>query len=262
MTGGAIITGDPLNRSHPLARGLVSFWLPLPNIQGSRLFDYAGGNHGTLTNGPTWTTGENGFGAVSLDGSDDHIVGTNTFGVSGTVAVAVYPDFDGSDGNFRYLLDTSGSRTLLARASSSQNCIWYVNGTEVADGTPLAGLLNYRTWTHLLFTWTGSVQRFYKNGRLFDSRSASVGSSSGSTLYLGQRFSGSERWLGRVGHYAEWPRVLSDSDAAGWYDQTRRGFPDVLRRTRRRRAAFSGTSPPPPPPSVFLPAFGGPGLGW
>ncbi len=234
MATGAIVYGDAVNRAHPLNRGLVSWWLPLPGrSSGPRLLDLAGRNHGTLTNGPTWAPGPNVFGAVKLDGTDDHILGTNTFGATGSLSFAVYPDFTGSDSNFRYVFDTSGSRTLFLRGSSSTNCIVYINGTDVADSSQLVSFFTYQAWNHVSCTWNSGTQRFYKNGVLFATRSASLGSSSGSILYFGQRFTSADRWKGSVNHYAEWSgRMLSDSDAAGLYDQWRRGFPDLLNRVR------------------------------
>jgi hypothetical protein len=58
-----------INRSHPLARGLLAAWYVLPGMaSGNKLHDLAGNNHGTLTNGPTWRGN-----ALSFDGTNDYV---------------------------------------------------------------------------------------------------------------------------------------------------------------------------------------------
>jgi hypothetical protein len=68
---GIIDTRNPIEWRHPLNRGLVSWWLPFGPWQGGgTLRDLARRNHGTLTNGPTWAAGRDGFGAVKFDGRE------------------------------------------------------------------------------------------------------------------------------------------------------------------------------------------------
>lgn len=77
---GAINYGQPVNWSSPLTRGLVSWWLTLPNTKGGgKWFDLCGRNHGTLTNmapATDWvpSTRPGGFGALDCDGVNDSII--------------------------------------------------------------------------------------------------------------------------------------------------------------------------------------------
>lgn len=66
------LPGAQLDRSHPLAQGLLGCWL-MNEGSGLSVYDYSGNdNHGVLTNGPTWVAGPDG-GALSFDGVNDRI---------------------------------------------------------------------------------------------------------------------------------------------------------------------------------------------
>jgi hypothetical protein len=62
--------------------GLVGWW-KFDETNGTVAYDSSGnGNDGNLTNGPTWTDGRIG-GALSFDGTDDHIIMHNFLGIGG-----------------------------------------------------------------------------------------------------------------------------------------------------------------------------------
>lgn len=66
------LPGAQLDRTHPLAQGLVGCWL-MNEGGGLSVYDYSGNDaHGALTNGPTWEAGPDG-GALRFDGSDDYV---------------------------------------------------------------------------------------------------------------------------------------------------------------------------------------------
>mgnify|MGYP001559138706 CR=1 FL=1 len=72
----AINYGQPVNWASPLTRGLVSWWLTLPNTKGGvKWYDLCGRAHGTLTNmdpASDWvpTTRPGGFGALDFVTND------------------------------------------------------------------------------------------------------------------------------------------------------------------------------------------------
>jgi len=79
-------TGTNLNLAN-FARGLVGYW-SFDEGSGTTAYDYSGNNnHGTLTNGPTWTQGKVG-GALSFDGVDDYVV-VNNFNLSNTNKITI-----------------------------------------------------------------------------------------------------------------------------------------------------------------------------
>lgn len=67
---------DQINPLSPQARGLVGCW-SLNDGAGTIARDLVSGNHGTLTNGPAWSVGQNGK-ALNFDGTNDYIQLPNT----------------------------------------------------------------------------------------------------------------------------------------------------------------------------------------
>jgi len=61
---------NTVNRSHPIARGLVGCWRATPGMtSGNKWYDLSGrNNHGTLTNGPVWRGN-----ALYFDGTNDYV---------------------------------------------------------------------------------------------------------------------------------------------------------------------------------------------
>ena len=61
-----------MDPNHPLSVGCIGLWL-LNETGGLSAYDLSGNNnHGTLTNGPTWTPGRSGQ-ALKFDGVDDYV---------------------------------------------------------------------------------------------------------------------------------------------------------------------------------------------
>src|SRR5688500_11296274 len=94
----------PVNRLHPLNRGLVAWFLTLPGLSGGlkwhNLMDLSNGPHGTLTSmdPPTdWVSAKarpGGFGALDFDGSNDDVRFTFPIAIANvpiTASAWVYP---------------------------------------------------------------------------------------------------------------------------------------------------------------------------
>ena len=70
------IRGIQLSKSHPLARGLVGWWLFNEGL-GNKVFDLSGNNQqGTFYNSPVWTSGRYGSVVDFASGDSDYIKGT------------------------------------------------------------------------------------------------------------------------------------------------------------------------------------------
>ena len=80
---------------------------------GTTWTDLAGNNNGTLTNGPTFDSGDGG--SIVFDGVDDYVAAAfNTSGITQmTLDVWVYLDNDPSDGTIIGKWVTTGSRSFL-----------------------------------------------------------------------------------------------------------------------------------------------------
>src|SRR3990167_10785875 len=118
----------PVSQANAAAptNGLIGYWA-FEEQSGTTAGDSSGnGNTGTLTNGPTWTTGKVGSGALSFDGVNDGVnLGTpNSLNITGAVtvsawinyrtaslheAIAVHADSGASASGQQYMLHMLGS---------------------------------------------------------------------------------------------------------------------------------------------------------
>lgn len=117
---GKINTSFPLNRRHPLTRGMVSFWLPwMPGRNnGGKLFDIGKNqSHGTLTNSPKWRADGLNFVAAS----SQYVSGTFTQPrISAVNELSVMVHFSNNLGD-----DSSTSRYLMSEHSSDAYILQY-----------------------------------------------------------------------------------------------------------------------------------------
>src|SRR5467141_1865038 len=81
--------GSQINRGHPLARHLVSFWA-FNESGGLAAKDSTGINHGVISASVPWVSGQNGS-ALSFDGTDTHnvnVADNGTLNLTDKVTVA------------------------------------------------------------------------------------------------------------------------------------------------------------------------------
>lgn len=162
--------GAQINCAHPLARGLVGFWL-FNEGGGDKAYDLSGyGNHGTLTNmafPPTvnsgWIPAKFGTG-LSFDGTDDYvsITDNSSLDISDEITLEVwvyltsYPTNDTAFvGKYRnYGMGIKGTTHVLSYHE--------VGNTVGLSVVPL------NQWNHLVVTAKniGDEVKFYMNGEL------------------------------------------------------------------------------------------------
>lgn len=251
-----IIYGDPVAWDHPLNRGLVSWWLPLPGRgAGFTLHDIAGKNHGTLTNGPTWAAGLGAGGSVRYVGSSSQYT-------------SVPPQFNGASGGFSvfgrtYLADTSTGGAFLKIGNithpSGGDGVGIGTGTGIFEtaGNRLLVLFEGLRWidTGVDFgvgwhNWGividgGGKPRVYLDGYPVYSdvgtSMAYIGSLGTPITQIGGYLSSASanRYMtGLVEEVRCYDRIVTDTEAAGISDQARRGHPDTLRRLTNRVYGF------------------------
>lgn len=170
-----------------LRAGLVGHWIG--GGSGNTWMDRSGyGNHGTLTNGPTWTLGQGGRrNAIAFDGSNDSVNGPNgdhVLVISPAITVGVWVFPQAATGTYELLAgkrNGNGSSTAFQIFLNTGNRRFgYYNGTNIAVGTfaPTAG-----QWVHLLATVSGTALGLYVNGTLFDSLTVSGGVGNGGSEF-------------------------------------------------------------------------------
>ncbi len=147
------VRGIRLNKSHPLARGLVGYWL-LNEGSGNKVFDLSGnGNTGTRGGtGIIWASGKFGR-AQQFNGADDNItLGNNKFDFlasnSYTISVWVNADFLPTDTDYDRIIDLEG-RIGYIQAISSTWVFGIYNGAALKE---VSSATNYATgqWVHIV----------------------------------------------------------------------------------------------------------------
>lgn len=244
---GPIFLPDPVVRDHPLAHGLVSWWLVLPGLDGGRQWaDIAGLNHGTLTNMTTsasgWrgTTRPGGWGHLLFDGSNDYVnvpySAALDFEVGKQFTLSVWVQGAGAQetgagilcrgdggGGEQYCIDCAASYRFITRAADNLPAV--VNSGVGPNGS----------WEMLTAVFRSSEMQLYHNGVLKSNGSSpSTLFSTNHALSIGSRQNGNTaydlNWLGGIDSPRVYNRALSAAEVRALYDESRTGYPTALRR--------------------------------
>jgi hypothetical protein len=173
--------------------GLVGYW-NFDEGSGTTAADSSGnGNTGTLTNGPTWTTGKVGSGALGFDGVDDYVSASGISLPSGfTYSLWINPS---QSSVLKTIIRQGGVSTFLRTWSNNQIQFGvYCSGGVVGV---VAGTVTSNIWSHVAVSWngqcgTGGSVTIFING----TPTAFTGFGSGNppaavtTLSIGNSFSG------------------------------------------------------------------------
>lgn len=127
------------------------------------------GNHGTLLNNPTRTTGQSG-GALSFDGSNDAVSVAASSSLNNLSAVTISawmrPNNVGENSFGRILQKENGPKLFLT--STNQLSFEVPYSTASLNRQTANNVVSYGTWTHVVVTWdgsaTGSNVHIYLNG--------------------------------------------------------------------------------------------------
>jgi hypothetical protein len=228
---------------HPLNKGMVGWWLPLANNSGgSKLFDLVGGYHGVFgatTTSPTWVAGPNAAQALSFDGSDDRWV-SSLSSLSAVTVETVYRSTSSASNMHLANHDSTaggGGRVWQHRQTSAGKFEWLPFDF---GGNPRSVVTNATVnddkWQHIVCVYSSSVNAVYVNGALDATGTTDGGAGLASAVTnlefgLPNGFTGGAYFSGQLAHVAILNRVITASEVWGRYEQWKRGFPDLLRRT-------------------------------
>ncbi len=215
--------GIRLNKSHPLARGLVGCWL-FNEGSGNKVFDLSGnGNTGTFQSTTSWSSGK--FGpAIVLNGSSDYIQISDSsifdFPDEFSISVWVNASVLNADKSVLMRYNTSSKNGYGLFIQDSPN-VWefavYVGGSaDIArsDSAPTSG------WHHLVGvrTVTGSLILYLDGIRQATTGSMSGAIDAASDLLIGRRSHQADRYFsGLVDVPAIFNRALSVSEITQLY---------------------------------------------
>ncbi len=171
--------GLRLNKSHPLARGLVGCWLCNEGTGGT-VFDLSrNGNIGTLQDNTSWTAGKFGMG-LTFDDSGDYVncAANETLDVRTTPFTLVtwlkynsgspttHTIYEGLYTKPNWLIADASNTTRLTLRKADDSGVDYYFGTS--------GIFAANTWWNLAVTYDKQNVKHYVNG-VFDTGSPRTG---------------------------------------------------------------------------------------
>lgn len=241
---GAILTGQPVNWSHPLNRGLVSWWLALPGGwgRGMQFRDLCGKNHGTLTNGPAWSSAmgrPGGWGSLKFDGSDDY------------VQVAAHASLNSSVGTIAFwikLLAVPGTPShVMGNCAAYGWSGWqvYMDGVNIACSLSTSGgvktYLGYNDisdgkWHHVAYTYaSGGLSTAYFDGLFYNEDAATVSFTLANAIRICATID--DYFINTNAHIDDLrigDRKLTASEVKSYYDLSKQWYGPLLNRVTRR----------------------------
>lgn len=234
--GSYIDLGNPV-ADHPINRGLVGWWLPLPNsFGGLTLFDI--GPHrfkGALTAGPTWSSGPSAFPSLNFDGVDDRVETPSSSFFSGmsalTLSCWINPTATTSASEF---MKKNNSWIMRFGAGASLAVFIWVSASLVNTS---GGTLTTGKWQHVAMTYDGAALKGWING-LQVCTTAATGTVDANTdvLAFGAQPGGGEQYTGRI---TDWRVQAAYIPPWDLYQESRMGYPNGLRRYSQRVYSFS-----------------------
>lgn len=243
-----ILAARPIDRHHPLARGLTSWFISFPGrIGGQYWYDLQGLNHGTFAGSPVAPYGWNTktrpgslAGSVNFNGSSTRVTIPGIVR-PGDYAIACWMNQTSNLANGYATILTQGSaRGFWTRQISATTYNLALNDlTETRSATTL----NTDTWYHVLVSATGGTATYYINGLPDANHPAISGTSTwdsiGNDGIAGDSLKG---FLDDVRIYNN--RFFTAAEAFELYNNSRLGCPGLLRvRKHRHWAATTGVFP-------------------
>tara|TARA_Y100000590_G_scaffold134233_1_gene153560 strand:- start:1558 stop:2442 length:885 start_codon:yes stop_codon:yes gene_type:complete len=231
-------TNPVINRSHPLAQGLVAAWA-FEDGGGSVLRDVSGrGHNGTLTNmdpATDWVTSRHG-GTLDFDGSDDYVLTDITRGSWSEVTVSFWfniPTWSGY--GYKHVIAKGSAFSpkdfaVTFRLGTPQfSCYW--NSGSVSPYGNYVPLVDFSTvapageWNHIVVVLRGAVASSswingVKLGAAYANTLEALGSSSDALRIGGPTVvahSYDDTFAGQLADIRLWDRALTDVEAVGLY---------------------------------------------
>jgi len=227
---------NPINYNHPLAKGLVGFWLPLPSLAGgTKLYDLTRyRTHGTLTNmdpRTDWVVGRRTY-RLSFDATLNQYIelasvafGSGSSWPSFTQAVAVVPFSISSSIRCIYRSKASPNHGLY---HYSDNMLHNEAGTEInVSVTPGSSY-------HVVYTQGTANLGYHKwfvNSVETDNVNSRETASNDIVRICGDWWS--QTFDGQLLYFMQWAnRDMSNLSVSELYEEAIGGFPTLLNRTR------------------------------
>jgi hypothetical protein len=192
----------------------------LLNNTGSLIYDVSGGvSAGTLTNGPTYSSSNDG--SLVFDGVNDVVnINYTTALTRFSISIWAYPT--GYTGVYPAIL----ADKFISSINYCLICAGYWQGGMFQAGTwyysPTA-VMTLNTWQHVTYTYDGTTQGIYLNGVYIGGTITYSGNPtcSGSGLRLGQRWDLADMYAGRLSRLQIYNRALTATEVKQNFNATR-----------------------------------------
>ncbi len=218
--GASLEVGSNLTLS-PFVRGLVGYW-KFDEGSGTSAADSSGnGNAGTLTNGPTWTSGKVG-GALSFDGADDFVV------MSGSPSLFNLQNL--SIDAWVYSSNFSQYGHIFEDGTVNSQYSFFFEGSSIVFRTnagsfhsSYVGVPANSAWHHMVATYDGSTKKIFLDGALVlsDAYSSAL-TTGGASQYIGVYGGGGGYFFnGKIDNVRVYNRALSTAEVTALYNATR-----------------------------------------
>tara|TARA_A100001201_G_C4001829_1_gene174801 strand:+ start:26 stop:694 length:669 start_codon:yes stop_codon:yes gene_type:complete len=176
------------------------------------------GNTGTLTNGPTFNSANNG--SIVFDGSDDvvSISDSSSIDVTPTVTISAWINPSGfGENNFGRIIDSDDSYNFFLDNSTVTSGIryWPNSGSALS----VANCVTLDEWVNFVAVHSGSNVTIYKNGVIIGTSSAlSTLPSTSSGLTIGNNNAGDRAFEGKISQVLVYDTALSTTEVQQNYN--------------------------------------------
>jgi hypothetical protein len=243
---GPVNWSNPVNRAHPLNRGLVAWWLAGPtNWGGPRWYDLCRTADGTLsaagaTRKATWRPG--GWSHVTLDSTNGHYASVPfaaALNITPAITVAAWIRTAATGGyiyggHLNVSPFTGVGLSIGNGGAAGRVAVLTSDGSGVAwsDGGTTRPRVDDGKWHRVGCTVAGTIQFTYVDGvgAIVNSSGAVIASYTGTRGLGGRGGDGAITLNGDIDDVSVWNRALSPAEMWADYDLSRRGYPGALNR--------------------------------
>ncbi len=219
-------TGNPVNRGHPLAKGLVNWWKPLPhNWGGSVLYDVVGSVNATKTGtGPVWNGEQAIGGSRSISGwtSSYYYSTSKTVAITGDYSVVIWWKLT-STSTYSFALTGPG---LAIHGVNTGGASFYLRTRDSGSVfQPTISGVTIGAWQQFVCSAKASSTSYCYLDNITSS-SFSEGSGTFSIGTLGNY--SSWPFLGSIAEIKIYNRALTQADVLALRQEALTGYPNLL----------------------------------
>ena len=209
---------------------LKAYW-PLNDSSDSLVKDHVSSNHGTVYGATSGSIGVLGQTAYSFNGSSDHIKVENGFLTGNEFTVSAWANIDAKgDDSWNRIVDIQDGNN-----GNAHGFVWDEDDNRYGFFTPSGQAYVYSdiqtgTWIHLTGVLTENEARFYVDGSLKASTSASSNFSD-LKVCIGKRYDANDHTNGRICEVRLYDRPLTRSEVQYLYSVSSRGLQTTSRKS-------------------------------